>query len=398
MNGKSTRVLIVDDESAVVELVRSQLIGLGYAVAGAAYDGPEAVELTRQLRPDVVLMDLRMPDPETGRDDPLAGLAAARAIQEECPAPVILLTAHESSKLIRQACGVGVGAYLVKPARNSEIDRAITIALARFDDLATLRRLNADLDAYAHSVAHDLKGPLTVMVGAAQVLEEEYGMLLDQEARRLLHKIALRGYKMSSIIDSLLLLAGARGMGKVDMAPLDMAYIVAEAQKRLTGLIKEHGDEKHTPSEIILPPGNSWPVAMGYAPWVEEIWINYLSNALKYGARPGDDASPRIELGFDEWTNGERRIANDAIRNPQFTIPHLHVRFWVRDNGLGLTLEEQSRLFTPFTRLEQTVAKGHGLGLSITHRIVEKMGGQVGVESKVGRGSLFWFTLPGRKV
>jgi len=68
--------------------------------------------------------------------------------------------------------------------------------------------------------------------------------------------------------------------------------------------------------------------------------------------------------------------------------------FWVLDNGRGLTDEEQARLFTPFTRLDQVRTEGHGLGLSIARRIVEKMGGQVGVESKVGQGSVFYFTLP----
>ncbi len=70
------------------------------------------------------------------------------------------------------------------------------------------------------------------------------------------------------------------------------------------------------------------------------------------------------------------------------------VRFWVRDNGPGLTPEAQSRLFTPFTRLDQVRAQGHGLGLSIVRRIVEKLGGQVGVESQLGQGSTFFFTLP----
>jgi two-component system sensor histidine kinase/response regulator len=70
------------------------------------------------------------------------------------------------------------------------------------------------------------------------------------------------------------------------------------------------------------------------------------------------------------------------------------VRFWVRDNGPGLTPDEQARLFTPFTRLDRIRAKGHGLGLSIVRRIVEKMGGQVDVESEAGKGSRFSFTLP----
>ncbi|MEA3338766.1 MAG: ATP-binding protein, partial [Chloroflexota bacterium] len=95
-----------------------------------------------------------------------------------------------------------------------------------------------------------------------------------------------------------------------------------------------------------------------------------ISNAIKYGDQP-----PRVELGATVQ-------ANDTLR------------FWVRDNGLGLTSEEQAQLFTPFTRLGLGRAKGHGLGLSIVRRIVEKLDGQVGIESKVGQGSVFSFTLP----
>ena len=70
------------------------------------------------------------------------------------------------------------------------------------------------------------------------------------------------------------------------------------------------------------------------------------------------------------------------------------IQFWVQDNGPGLTAEQQSQLFTQFTRLHQVRVEGHGLGLSIVQRIVTKLGGEVGVESVVGQGSRFWFTLP----
>jgi signal transduction histidine kinase len=122
-------------------------------------------------------------------------------------------------------------------------------------------------------------------------------------------------------------------------------------------------------AEITLP--DSWPIALGYGPWVEEVWVNYLSNALKYGGQP-----PRIEVGATVQADGT-------------------VRFWVCDNGPGLASEEQARLFTPSTRFDQVRAKGHGLGLSIVRRIVRKLGGQVGVESEIGQGSIFSFTLPG---
>jgi signal transduction histidine kinase len=73
-------------------------------------------------------------------------------------------------------------------------------------------------------------------------------------------------------------------------------------------------------------------------------------------------------------------------------------RFSVRDNGPGIALKDQARLFTPFTRLDQVRAKGYGLGLSIVRRIVEKLGGQVGVESQTGCGCTFYFTLPQSRV
>jgi signal transduction histidine kinase len=121
--------------------------------------------------------------------------------------------------------------------------------------------------------------------------------------------------------------------------------------------------------EIIIQ--DRWPVALGHSAWIEEIWENYISNALKYGGK-----SPRVECG------GEK-------------LPDGRVRFWVRDNGPGLTAEEQAKLFDPFVQLSKVRVKGSGLGLSIVQRIANKLGGDVGVESEVGHGSLFTFTLRG---
>ena len=229
-----------------------------------------------------------------------------------------------------------------------------------------LEATNEELDAFAHTVAHDLKGPLGYIVGYAELLKESHDPLMEQDLGRYLHTITKKGRKMASIIDALLLLAGVRKIEEVKLGPLDMASVVAEVQERMADMVEE------TQSEIILL--ESWPVALGYAAWVEEVWVNFLSNAIKYGGQP-----PRVELGATpplEGTEGG------------------HVRFWVRDNGLGLTPDEQARLFKPFTRFHQVSTKGHGLGLSIVWRIVEKLGGQVDVESEVGQGSVFSFTLP----
>jgi PAS domain S-box-containing protein len=230
-------------------------------------------------------------------------------------------------------------------------------------DVTEHQRLIQELDAYAHTVAHDLKNPLANLISYAELLRVALGDQLGREFQEELSRISALSQKLASIVDSLLLLASVRQQEQVTGEPLDMALIVAEAQSRLAVLIEE------TQAEIVTP--EKWPAAVGYAPWVEEIWVNYISNAIKYGENP-----PHIEIGADPQADGEV------------------LRFWVRDNGSGLTPEQAAQIFTPFVQLNQVKATGYGLGLSIVQRIAEKLGGTVGVESQPGQGSLFFFTLP----
>jgi AmiR/NasT family two-component response regulator len=134
---QDVRVLIAEDDYLNCEMIRGLLEEIWYTVVGEAADGLETVEMTQSLQPDVVLMDIKMPD--------MDGLEATRLIFERCPTPVVVLTAYETPELVEEASAVGVGAYLVKPPNAREMERAITIAIARFDDLMELRRLNAEL-------------------------------------------------------------------------------------------------------------------------------------------------------------------------------------------------------------------------------------------------------------
>ena len=358
---RTIRALIAEDDYLVSQMIRGFLEDKGYDVVGEAAGGVEAVELTCSLQPDVVLMDIEMPD--------IDGLEAARRISKICPTPVIVLTAYETQELIERASECGVAAYLVKPSSARDIDRAITVALARHSDLVELRRLNAelaaqneDLNAFAHTVAHDLKSPLAIIVGLADILVTYFPEQLDDSAQECLRLIMQNAFKTSNVVDELLLLAEVRNTEAIT-GPLDMAAIVAEALKRVDPLIESQQVNITSPDE--------WPVVIGYGPWIEEVWVNYISNAVQYGG-----AQPQIELGVD--VNEEDMV-----------------RFWVRDRGPGIPPQVQSRLFTPFTQLQQIRTGGYGLGLSIVRRIVEKLGGQVGVESQVEQGALFFFTLPG---
>jgi signal transduction histidine kinase len=246
---------------------------------------------------------------------------------------------------------------------------------------AELQARNEDLDAFAHATAHDLQNPLGRIVGFAEVLEQTFETLSPADLRHYLELIARNGRKMGKIIDGLLLLSIVRHED-IQKTPLDMTIIVVEALESL------HEDIARTRATLVVPP--NWPRAMGYAPWIEEVWINYLNNALKYGGRSNEGLAPHIELGFT--------LPESSPSPPEANAPSQRsvsvICFWVQDNGVGLTMEEQSRLFKPFERLNRAHTKGHGLGLSIVLRIVKKLGGEVGVESQPGQGSRFWFTLP----
>lgn len=259
---------------------------------------------------------------------------------------------------------------------------------------ADLEARTEELDAFSHTVAHDLRNPLARVVGYAEFLQDTCvevvrgpassdapplrgegegggsrepspagpGSMTLDELREHLGTIARAGRQANRIISELLLLASVRQIQEVELKPLDMGRIVNNVLDRLEFMLADYDPELTVPDH--------WPAAMGHAPWVEEIWENLLSNALKYGGDP-----PQVELGAEAPSDGV-------------------VRFWVSDNGPGIANEDMSKLFVPFSRLAQLPRPGHGLGLSIVRRVVEKLGGDVAVESTVGVGSRFSFTLP----
>lgn len=220
-----------------------------------------------------------------------------------------------------------------------------------------------ELDAFSHMVAHDLKNPVQTILGFSEILEEDDDDLPDESRREAILTIGKTALKMEQIIRELLLLASIRRQS-VPVQQVDMAGVVAEVLERF------HSDIEQQDARVTA--ADTWPVVFGYAPWIEEVWSNYVGNALKYAG-----PHPRIELGWNFTEGGA-------------------ARFWVRDFGPGVPPHKQDQLFVPFTRLGQPATEGHGLGLSIVHRIMERLGGGFGVESSgiPGEGSTFYFTLP----
>ncbi len=224
-------------------------------------------------------------------------------------------------------------------------------------------RLIADLDAFSSMVAHDLKSPLSVITANAELIVRDENTTLSAYSSEYLKDLLQMGYKMGRVIDDLLTLAGVR-RADIAIAPVTMESIVCGARKRLATLIKKEN------ATLIVP--DEWPAALGHAGLVEEVWANYISNALKYGGDP-----PVVELGATAQPDGM-------------------ICCWVQDNGDGINPDQQHRLFTEYTRLDRTCTNGHGLGLTIVKRIVNRLGGDVGITSTgiPGEGCRFTFTLP----
>jgi two-component system sensor histidine kinase/response regulator len=401
-------LLIIDDMPENVMVLLHFLTNKGFTVL-VAQDGEEGIETAEYTNPDLILLDVMMPG-----IDGFEVCDKLKSSDKLKDIPIIFMTALSDTVDKVKGFSLGAADYITKPIQQEEVlarikthiklrklqlqlqeqnqylqeeisfrkqieeylqntanvlaERSVELR-ERSSELeqrsAELEKRNQELDAFAHMVAHDLKNPLATITGFTDLLLEEsveFPSPYNQCVERLKF-VKQASEQMFNIVDALLILAGVSRHPEPVLRSLDMGRIVNQViEQRLAMMIADYQ------AKIVLP--KQWPVAFGFATWIEEIWVNYLSNAIKYGGTP-----PQIKLGADPQNNEV-------------------IRFWVRDNGQGLEPQEQAKLFTPFTRLHKSRAKGHGLGLTIVQQIVEKLGGNVGVESASGKGSLFYFTLP----
>ena len=189
-----TRVVIADDESIIRMDLREMLTNLGYLVVGETGDGISAVNLARELRPDLVIMDVKMPD--------LDGIQAAKILTEERIAPVLLLTAFSQQELIEGAKEAGVVGYIVKPFRESELVPAIEVALARFREFKALEKELAD--------TRNILETRKIVERAKGVLMDTQG-LKEAEAFRKIQKLSMNTRKSMREVAEAILLANQVG-------------------------------------------------------------------------------------------------------------------------------------------------------------------------------------------
>lgn len=184
-----TRIIIADDESLIRMDLREMLTNLGYLVIDEAGNGQEAVKLARELKPDIVLMDIKMPE--------MDGIEAARILTEEKIAPVLLLSAYSQQELVQQAQEAGVAGYLVKPFRESDLTPAIEVVLARFSEFRTIERELTDVTDALET---------RKLVDRAKGILMETKSLSESEAFRRIQKMSMDHRKpMKDVADAIII-------------------------------------------------------------------------------------------------------------------------------------------------------------------------------------------------
>jgi signal transduction histidine kinase len=374
------RVLVVEDDFLVCEEITRTIRKIGVLEqVGVASNGERAIEMAERLKPDVILMDIKMPK--------MDGVTAAGIIQDSNPTPIVILTAHESFDLVEEASRNGVSAYLTKPPKKEEIERAITIAMARHGDLMETRRLvatiklreseleianqqlqelNASKDRFFSILAHDLRNPLSAMMGLSEMLGESVEDLTPDEIREDLLSIQKTANGAHVLMENLLLWARLQ-TGSIEYTPevfnvSDLCQSVAELH-RAGAQAKHIHIENHVTDTILVE---------GDRNMIHTVARNLVSNALKFTQRNG-----RIDLSV--------------------SLNEKEVVVCIQDTGIGIHEDKLDRLF----RIDKNIStkgtageSGTGLGLILCRDLIYKNRGRIWAKSALGEGTRFYFTIP----
>ncbi len=232
-----------------------------------------------------------------------------------------------------------------------------------------LEQANQDLESFAYSVSHDLREPLRSIQGLSHALLEDCAEQLNSLGQSYTQRIVNVTQQMDMFIQNLLIYSRLR-RNELPLQPTDLGAVVTEALTQL----EQEVSERQAQVTIEEP----LPEVMGHRITLVQVIKNLLSNAMKFVA-PG--VQPQIQVWAEDIERGE-------AGEPK-------IRLWVGDNGIGIALENQKRIFNVFERLHGSeIYPGTGIGLAIISKGIERMGGQVGVESQPEEGSRFWIELP----
>ena len=366
--GKQGLVLVVDDEPKNRELLRDLLEVNGHAVIEAA-DGIAALEAASAEPCDVILLDVMMPR--------LDGYESCRQLKRNpltAPIPVLMVTALAEKEQRLLGIDAGANDYLTKPIEPRDVLLRVRNALQAKrlydqvqEDLKKLRELETLRDNLVHMIVHDLRSPLAGMVGLLELFSGDDHAGLAPEERDDLLTVVQAGHSLLEMVSSLLDVSRLEaGQMPVNKTLVTVRELAAEALRGLAGYEaanRVRHDLSAAPEHMTCD-----------RELTRRIIANLLGNALKFTRPPGE-----VCLIVQPADAGGIRVL-------------------VRDTGYGIPPEHHQRIFEKFGQVEAKMAgqsrHSTGLGLTFCKLAVEAQGGVIGVQSEVGKGSTFWFTLP----
>jgi two-component system sensor histidine kinase/response regulator len=369
---KDIRILVAEDDFLVGQEIVHSLKLLGYEKIEFASNGEKAVEMATSRKPDIILMDIEMPR--------MNGIEAARRIRLTMSIPIVILTEHDSGDYIEQAVHSGVGAYLTKPVRPEEIERAFVIAMARHQDIILREGLIKELELNRHQlneaivtkdkffkiIAHDLKNPVFGIQGLIELLDQNFDEYPSETKKELIHAIKIAADKISDLLMNLLQWARTQeGSIKSEPEKILLSKAVITSIRPFEALAKE----KSIRIESKIPQGT-----LVYADlfMLTTILRNLTSNAIKF-------TNPGGKINISSRVSGSK------------------VKVSVKDNGLGMDatlVEKLFRLEEGFSTAGTSGEAGSGLGLILCKEFIERNKGTLSIESEPGKGSNFIFTIP----
>jgi len=355
----SMKILMVDDVAENIRVLSQVLRPQGYQLA-VAQCGEKALKVAGHFKPDLILLDVMMPG--------IDGFETCRQLKA-CAfmayVPVVFLTAKSDINDIVDAFDVGAVDYITKPFNHQEVCVRIRTHLQLRYSRVRLKQLNEEKNKLLGMAAHDLRNPISTIQGYSEMLlDEECDQAETQDVLRCMQQLAQDMFVLvNDLVDASSVEQGELRLLKADTCVADLVnnkvkMSLFRAKKKNIQLDRDIAEDI---PEIALD-----------ATRIGQVLDNLIGNAIKYS-----DAGSRVVVVVE-------------------AVPG-HVRFAVTDNGHGINPADVGHLFSAFRCADNRPTAGEtstGLGLAIAKKMVQAHGGEIGVESQVGEGSTFYFTLP----
>lgn len=356
---KTCRVLLVEDDPDHRDLILSKISKVAWFPVKVQWESlaSEGISILKSGRFDIVLLDLSLPDSRP--EDTL------RAFADEFPAlPIVVLTSLADEDLVENAISWGAQDFLDKSTVTSELmARSLRYAIKRKESLNHLRKQNEALRTFSHTVAHEVKSPLQSVVTALHLIRES---ALPKDEKNTLGRLVDLGIDSTTHLTNLVneLLAFAKYDGEnFAKQPVELSALVEDVIREVRAF--------HVMDDAEVIVEGEMPVVMGAALQLRQVVLNLISNAFKYR----DERPLKVTVSAKLQKNG-----------------------WmisIEDNGVGISETDLPKVSNLFYRVSgHSEIPGTGIGLSFSKQIIERHGGYLEVESKLGEGSQFSFFIP----